>query len=487
MTGGGKEPSGRNDRKANVRWDGVVAVLLGLVVNVWTLEWTVVPDGEIGSPWIRLAVTGFQILLIGTGVYVLVRRPKRRIPWGRFSLAAGSAGLAWFACFAVLDLYAPGLVDLPGVDYFDFRERFRPDSTLVMVPREPERENRSRLTGDLAARGDGLPALDIPYRASYNERGFRRNGGSPPWDAVVIGDSFVAFGESDSLTVSEMLRRASGLSTFNLGRGWYGPHQYVELLRRHGLELAPRFGILCFFEGNDLKDVVEYRKWRGGGSYYDFGLIEGNLFKRFVKVNNAVLGRMEFAAVRILEGANARAPGDEASGGRKTLSISLSDERSKMRFAYWPDSTADPDRLVERDEWRTTRNLVAEFRELASQAGIEPMVVFIPAKLTVYRPFLASDDDPPSKVTSPDSRGSIPSPRAEALRRIASELDVDYLDLTPLFRRHAAREALLYYRQDTHWTPAGRRLAADTIAAFLRERWPEAFELSRLPARSQSP
>ncbi len=43
---------------------------LGLAVNQWTLEATVVADGTISSPWLRLAILLFQLLCITGGILV---------------------------------------------------------------------------------------------------------------------------------------------------------------------------------------------------------------------------------------------------------------------------------------------------------------------------------------------------------------------------------------------------------------------------------
>lgn len=470
MTSRNTDNSGRrvHGSERRIRWDGVVAILLGILVNELTLEWILVPDGEIGSPWLRLGVAGFQILAIGAGMFVLIRRPSVRLPWKRGGLAVLGAAVAWFGCFAFLDVVAPGLAaGVPGLDYFAYRARFSPDSTLVMVPRETDRSVHSELSGDLAAPEDGLAELEIPYRASYNEWGFRTNTSSPPYDAVLLGDSFVSFGETDSTTVSEMLRRASGLSTFNLGRGWYGPHQYVELLRRHGLDLEPRFALLFFFEGNDPEDVVSYLDWEAGGSYQGFSMIEGNIFERFVHMNYELLSELQASIGGLVSGG--AEPGDARGfGGRQTLQVTLDGRPSPMRFAYWPDPAESPEHLLRGTAWREIRSVLTEFRDLAAAGGITPVIVSIPTKFSVYGPFVADSSD--GSGAAPAGRDST-SVRTRALREITRDLDLPYLDLTSVFRRHAARGALLYYRQDSHWSPEGRRVAADTIADFLQRRW----------------
>ena len=83
-----------------------------------------------------------------------------------------------------------------------------------------------------------------------------------------MGDSFLAMGEDDASTLSERLRAVSGRATFNLSRSWYGPDQYLELLKRYGLALRPKVALLGFYAGNDIEDMREYRRWLREQRYY---------------------------------------------------------------------------------------------------------------------------------------------------------------------------------------------------------------------------
>jgi hypothetical protein len=58
---------------------------------------------------------------------------------------------------------------------------------------------------------------------------------------------------------------------------------------------------------------------------------------------------------------------------------------------------------------------------------------------------------------------------AEAARQVAQRAGMPLLDLLPAFRQAAAASAEpLHLRVDGHWTPAGKRLAAEVTADFLR-------------------
>jgi len=171
-----------------------------------------------------------------------------------------------FALFFAIEL-RPSLIDAFGlhrIRYYLLKKTDYPSDPKLVFTRGPSAPVRARLSGDLYRTEYGDPE-PFDYAATYTPEGFRSNSSAAPYEMVVIGDSFVEIGEDDSMTLSERLKAETGLSTFNLGRGWYGPHQYVELLRRYGLGLRPRFAVLCIFSGNDIEDIRQYEQWAKGG------------------------------------------------------------------------------------------------------------------------------------------------------------------------------------------------------------------------------
>lgn len=471
-------PASTDEGRPVPRWIGVAALLAALAANELTLEAAVVPDGEIGSAVLRGAILVFDLLAVGFGVWVLVRRPRSRIPWRELVLAAVAAVFAWIAAYTVVDTQAPGLLRGTGIPYFELRARYRADPDLVMVPRRTGHEEEFRLRGDLFHPDDDMPPAGVDYRASYTELGFRANSSEPPYEVVVLGDSFVEFGESDSTTVSEMLTSATGLSTYNLGRAWYGPHQYAELLRRHGPELEPDFAVVFFFEGNDAEDAREHEAWRDGGSYHHFSRAQGPLWERF--------GTATFDLISFLQWETARHLGfrqeladllghEEPLVARNTGRVEVEGDSVRMKFGYWPvggDESADE--ILDTPRWRAARRALERFRETASANGITPIAVFLPTKATTYADRLL---EPPGRFRARDlAVTGRSSTRAHALEALAEDVAIPFLDVTPYFREAAADRPLLYYRQDTHWAPRGRRVAAEAVGAFLRERWPEEVE-----------
>ena len=119
---------------------------------------------------------------------------------------------------------------------------------------------------------------------------------------------------------------------------------------------------------------------------------------------------------------------------------------------------------------------ILDFKRQLDRAGIELILVPVPAKVTVY-PDMAS---PSVRLRA----GQTP-PRLDvydyAFCQLLQAKGVHVLDLAPTFLRHrAAGGTLLYYKTDTHWTPTGCALAASEIAGQVRGRpW-----LTDVPKRS---
>ena len=383
---------------------------------------------------------------------------RRLSIWALLALAA--AAISSVLLFSIFELF-PGLIQplrLEGIRYLGMRSRYISDPELVFAPRRTDFVFRGRTKGDLYT-----PALDIDIswrevEATYNDLGFRTNSSEPPYRVMLIGDSYVEIGETDRDTLSERLRAVSGLSTFNLGRGWYGPHQYVELLRRFGPEVCPTYAVFCFFAGNDIEDIRQYDGWRRGEKYYDFDLGEDGFLERY-RIALGDVGR--FLGTKAHRLRRRLLPSDRDEGHPmhpRLAEVQLGNETVSIRIRY-DGEQATAERLPASEEWQRMRSLLEEFRNLALEQRIRPLVLFIPTKLQVYGPFLVNANEPAGDPVAP----------SEALSAIAAELDIELIDLLPPFRKAAREGELLYHPYDTHWNSAGRQRAAEHMATRLQE------------------
>ncbi len=367
--------------------------------------------------------------------------------------------------FSALE-FAPELrsrIDLSSIRYYGIQATYTPDPQLIFIPNGRDYTQKIAMKGDLYSARYGFDVPTIDYQATY-EGGFRKNLNPPPFEIFVIGDSYIEMGERDDDTLSERVASELGVSTYNLGRGWYGPHHYVELFRRHAKEHTPRYALFCFFSGNDIRDIGQYLAWQDGGSYYDFSPTQGNFFQRYLLVmsdakrvaRNWYKGRRRQVVASVTEDW-------EKSIHHKIGMIALGDRSVPMRFTYEP-AAQTPTEQLETREWQVLRELIGEFRDVARASDVQPVLLYIPTKFEIYAPYAT----PESGETLLDEAATLApfnGNSAESLGRIASELGIPLVDLYPEYRRRAATGELLYYPFDSHWNSAGRRAAAEFVAA----------------------
>jgi hypothetical protein len=388
--------------------------------------------------------------------------------------------------FTVLEL-VPSLTRytvLKHIPYFAQKRHYQADPLLVFVPRQVGRSSRwdTEFVGDQYSAAYGFPQTAVPYHAAYTADGFRVNSSRPPYDIVLIGDSYVEIGETDQSTLTEELTHISDLRTFNLGRGWYGPFQYLELLKQYAPRLTPRYAVLCFFDGNDAEDTEQYLRWRQGEPYYHFVVGEHYLSRFFAALRdtydvlvplgprtagrNGSTGPPSVAAEPVRP-----APTQQDSGPSSVhpdLGLIVSQDRLlPMHVTYWnrPFSTQQ---LLESAEWQAIGRVLKDFQRVAAENGIVPVVLFIPKKAEVYGAFY-SPRSGLNFLHRLSEHMRFKDNSHDAFMTLAEEAGIRAVDLLPRFRTLAGEGQVLYYPFDTHWNPAGRRAAAEVISTSLRE------------------
>lgn len=361
------------------------------------------------------------------------------------------------------------IVDLQYIRYYALRDKYLPDPSLVFVYRHTGVSYKSIFFGDLYSPLYGVEYQETEYVGSYNDLGFRSNSSGPPFEVAVIGDSFIEFGETDFNTMSEKLNAVSGLSTFNLGRSFYGPYQYVELLKRYGLAIKPKYALFCFFAGNDIEDIQRYRKWLGGGGYdfyYDFS--RKSFFGRYrVALSDTVSFLSKYVKSflsKYVQGRTIQTDWKKQIHPDLGL-IRLGDKKVRMRFLYW-NQHASAEQLLSSEEWQALKSLLIEFKRLSIENGITPVIVFIPSKIQVYGDYYTHDSGQYflSKI---EGQLAFQSNSADALNNLAQDLGILMVNLLPYFKHLAGEGKVLYYPFDTHWNPEGRQEAAEFIAVSL--------------------
>jgi acetyltransferase AlgX (SGNH hydrolase-like protein) len=392
-----------------------------------------------------------------------------------------------FLLFTVLE-FVPSLADhtsLQQIRYYAQRRDYQPDPTLVFIPSRAGHASRldTDFLGDQYSPDYGVPHAAIPYHATYTPDGFRENSSSPPFEIMLIGDSYVEFGETDQLTLSEQLTLLSGLTTFNLGRGWYGPFQYLELFKRYAPQLRPRYAVLCFFDGNDIEDTKQYLRWRKGKSYYTFVFSTknylGRYFTAFRDSYKFLLKQVERVVERRRPTTPATAAAEDTQAALKQGEgrssevhpdlglVTLRDRLLPMQFRYW-NQPLTTEQLLESEEWQAVGQVLKDFQLLAAEHGTVPVTLFIPKKVEVYGAFY-SPRSGHNFLQRIREHMRFENNSHDAFLAIAEQAGIRAVDLLPGFRTLAREGTVLYYPFDTHWNPLGRRTAAEILAASLRK------------------
>ncbi len=360
--------------------------------------------------------------------------------------------------FSIIEI-EPGLLkgfNLDRIKYYAYKKRYIYDDKLVFIAKDIS-DIKTIFNGDLYSKNYGIKPLRLPYSASYNNEGFRTNSSSQPYNVLLIGDSYLEFGENDNFTFSELFKTKSGLSVYNAGKGWYGPYQYIELLLQvmpkflNGKKDQPKIAIFCFFSGNDIRDIKEYDKWLNGGTYYTF-LPQQNFLKRYI----TVMSDIEKGAIKFFLKMKQRDPSENLGV------IKIQENKIPMRFAYWNEKKT-ADQLLQKTEWKKLRQLLKQFNDIASKNNITPIVLYIPSKLQVYGNLYLNNESGVRFIANVVEQLKYETNSLEAMQSITTDLDIRFIELFSYFKKLANNGEQLYYSFDTHWNVNGRKHAAEYL------------------------
>ena len=111
--------------------------------------------------------------------------------------------------------------------------------------------------------------------------------------------------------------------------------------------------------------------------------------------------------------------------------------------------------------------MLAKSREACARANARFIALLIPIREQVYERDRVSSLDYNFSSTDPATL-DIKAP-SRALRDAAVRAGVELVDLLEPFLNHDPAERLYFTRLDPHMTPAGHRLAAETLARHLEK------------------
>ena len=375
---------------------------------------------------------------------------------------------------------APHLLPLGVLEQYEPALRGRIAQSL----RLPTRENTR-----LVPRRDGGPAdrlwvyrPDADVTWALDEPGIRKvvrmdglgfcnpitaPGTSGPADILVLGDSF-AFCTAVDSSDTWVARLGEDLDrpVYNLGLPGRGPYEYLELLRTFGLAKRPRVVVMTIYEGNDLRDAVEFASSRGGAGPFDARPCaeEGLFCEAATAFRSAPVVRDSYALGFV---------------PALFFRLSLLAHRSEIDFRY-AVTLADGTTLSlnsrngDRDEVAFARALVdgsldlsvfekamADFAALSREHRFTPVLVYVPAAYTAYDA-AATFEDPAIQRTMRDFSERLRSWFARAAHREG----MVYLDTTVRLAAAAAASSSsspVYFPVNVHLTATGHSVVADAV------------------------
>lgn len=302
-----------------------------------------------------------------------------------------------------------------------------------------------------------------------------------PWpreaEIVAVGDSLTfGYGVDDNHAWPFLLAQSlSGLRVINLGLIGAGPQQYLRLYETFGVALRPKLVIVGVFARNDFWDADLFDRWLAsgvGGNYMvwrDFG--------RPVRVGFGASPspvRRMFSAIRSLahplEWLESVLRSDAYPLMRRSYLYNLAraarSSDTPVASVTFTFSNGRQLRLLPDDLTSKTAGSKAGDREfglvvdaltrldmLGRQNGTHVLMVFQPSKDEVYLPLLGR--------AVPDA--------TEELRRAFDRQGIEYLDLLPVFRRHAEAGEQLFFEVDGHPNETGYGLIAQAVQSHVRE------------------
>ncbi len=424
-------------------------------IAVVILLWLFGAKNAHGNQFFAMTVTAYLACWAPFFAVSLYSRRQKAI---RFVTASGSL----LVVLAVLELVAAlGWADFRRVlgnrvpPWEDTRNLLDPE--LVHIRRPHYHERGKLIGGDLNLYYNTPAITTIAYDVKYDHNGFRNDVDYDQADCVVIGDSFVEAGgvfAEDIFTTK--IAEALGVSVVNLGQSHYGPQQELKVLERFAVPLKPRICVWVFFEANDLQDVWRYQQFV---DHWPQSVAKYSSWKeRSLTVNTCAWLAKRFAPV---------APSD----GRNRLGhLPTSRGEQKIWFGY-EGKPFTPEMVQDVEGLKVTLAAISSAHALCKQNDIQFVVAFAPTKYRVYADVCRFEKDSPIQGWVVNT---LPAILTNSIRKYSSE--IGFLDLTTELNRAAKNGQMLYYPDDTHWSPEGHEVVGRTISEFLTSEFGELLD-----------
>ena len=318
----------------------------------------------------------------------------------------------------------------------------------MFVPDPPRRFRLSPgVHGTLAAVGEFSHSISIN---SLGMRGPEIGKKSPEtYRIVALGDSFTfGFGveiEQTFIALAQDRLRSTvsgNIEIINNGVPAFGLPDEVAWFEQYSLQLEPDLVIINVCLANDLFDATEDE-------------ISTEMYKRMQAEKHWSLGAWLFRRSHLYRLVSQAAPVRALLGMPESWPIARLREMIRMH-------TDTPSELTLKGR-RANQAALARLAELAEQHDFRLGAMLIPVEYQLV---------PERWKRLLNNLGLDPTaydpevPRRFFLNAFA-EHDIPVLDLWLRFQAEMQNGEQLFFRKDPHWTPAGHRLVADTLSAFI--------------------
>jgi PAS domain S-box-containing protein len=441
-----------------------------------------VMEGRGSTPIQSYHQTADRLMLLGTFWLVtsyltllfLMKRPIGAV------LAIFSFLLTSFLVFCFFE-FAPSLIKPLGLDaigYYAYKVNYVDDDVLIYREKPFNKVTHENYRSENYSALYGIEVPPVHFKWITDQNGFRNGQAREYSDIIAIGDSYLEWGNTEADTfVKRLENKLPGLTTANLGKSGYGPPQYLEVLNRYGVKYQPKHALLAFFEGNDVQDTKAYFSWKKGQTenlpYFPYRMAQLSFTKRYLLALNsqATFIRATFSYwVELALNSMAQRQGYAYDVHPDLALINLGDGKThKMKFVEHLD-TRSPKEMLASQEWRQLKTVLADVRAASEKNGIALVVIYIPAAAHVYAQY-STKQSGENWLTIRDQQIQAKTNTEEAMSRMAQDLDIDLISLSPVLEEAASRGRLLYYPLDPHWNPEGTELAASYVADILKSKY----------------
>ena len=317
-----------------------------------------------------------------------------------------------------------------------------------------------------------------------NSRGLRdseKDFAKPPGTRriVVLGDSSMwGYGVENEEMFSTILQELiPGTETVNLGVNGYSTVQELVRFETEGLRYEPDLTVLAFC-WNDLEDNFDDKEGRR-----PVAVVEGNNvlrienrpvrrpwkspIKQWFQHHSRLFGFGEYCTGLLKHKLKERRRANALTAKPPASDVALpakNDKMGVMEFSlvdiYAPPS---PEMAL---AWKAVRLLLSRIKELATKDGGRLVVVYVTEISVAGREVFAKEIRIPG--LGPESAALDWDRPSNHLGEVCAALDIPYVDLTPAFRRHP-NPSSLFLIGNPHWSAAGHRLTAETVAAKIKD------------------